>query len=73
MSLPPLHPEAEAEYVDALLYLEEQRDGYGARFEAEVDATLARIRAFPQSGVLLTGYPRDVEARAFPLRRFATR
>lgn len=74
MSLPRLHPEAQAEYVEALVYLEDQREdqreGHGALFEAEVEATLERIRAFPQSGVLLTGYPRDVEARAFPLRRF---
>jgi len=70
MSLPHLHPEAQAEYVEALVYLEDQREGHGALFEAEVEATLERIRAFPQSGALLTGYPRDVEARAFPLRRF---
>lgn len=70
MSLPRLHPEADVEYVEALMYLEAQREGYGERFEAEVEATLDRIRAFPHSGAPVDGCPRDVEARAFPLRRF---
>lgn len=56
MTQPRLHPEAEVEYVEALLYLEAQREGYGERFEAEVDATLDRIRAFPLSGALVEGY-----------------
>jgi plasmid stabilization system protein ParE len=70
MTRPRLHPAARVEYVEALLYLEAQREGYGERFEVEIEATLDRIRDFPQSGALIDGYPRDVEARAFPLRRF---
>lgn len=41
------HPDARAEYVDALLYLEKQRVGYGEKFENEVFATLDRALESP--------------------------
>jgi len=70
MSALAFHPEARAEYLTALLHLEEEREGYGARFEAEIDAALDRVRSFPRSGARVEGLPRDIEARAFPRRRF---
>lgn len=70
MSRPRLHPEAQAEYLEALLLLEDEREGYADVFEAEVEAVIDRIIAFPRSGALVRGFPRDIEARAFPLRRF---
>jgi hypothetical protein len=64
------HREARLEYVEALLLLEEEQVGHGAKFEAEVGATLQRMEEFPKSGPLLPGFPEAVEARAFPLRVF---
>jgi plasmid stabilization system protein ParE len=64
------HPLARAEYVEAIVYLEQRRSGYGEKFEAEVGATLERVRQFPQSGARVPGYPPHVDIRAFPLRLF---
>jgi plasmid stabilization system protein ParE len=64
------HRLARAEYVEAIAFLERRRDGYGEKFEAEVGATLQRIRDFPQSGALVPGYPPNVELRQYPLRVF---
>lgn len=67
---PRFHPDAREEYVDALLYLEEQRVGYGEKFENEVFAALERALEFPGSGTLVEGYPKELNLRAFPLRVF---
>lgn len=64
------HPLARAEYVEALAYLEQRREGYAERFEAELHATLERIRQFPQSGARVPGFPPKADIRAFPLRVF---
>jgi plasmid stabilization system protein ParE len=64
------HPEARLEYIEALLHVEEEREGYGAKFEAEVDAALRRVSEFPRSAPRLPGFPKDVEARAFLLGVF---
>lgn len=64
------HPLARVEYVEAIVYLEQRREGYGERFEAEVDAVLDRVQRFPQSGAKVTGFPPEVDIRAFPLRVF---
>lgn len=58
------------EYVEAIVYHEDQREGYGAKFEEEVLNVIERIRVFPSSGALVPGYPEDVVVRAFSLRRF---
>ena len=70
MSQPRFHPAARREYVDALLYYEDRRVGYGARFEAEVQSVLERVRQFPASGPRMGGLPPEIEARSFPLRTF---
>jgi plasmid stabilization system protein ParE len=64
------HPLARVEYADAMVYLEQHREGYGERFENEVDSTLQRIADFPQSGAVIPDCPPDVELRSFPLRVF---
>ena len=64
------HPLGRVEYVEAIVYLEQRREGYGERFETEVDAVLDRIRDFPQSGASVPGFPPEVDVRAFVLRVF---
>ncbi len=64
------HPLARVEYVEAIVYLEQRREGYGERFEAEVDAVLDRARHFPRSGAQVPGFPSQMDVRAFPLRVF---
>lgn len=67
---PRFHPDARVEYVEALVYHEAQREGYGAKFEDEVFSVIERVRAFPNSGAVVEGYPEGVVVRAFTLRRF---
>jgi plasmid stabilization system protein ParE len=64
------HPDARAEYVDALVYIAERRPGYGEKFEAEVFAALERALQFPESGAQVQGYPENLNLRAFPLHVF---
>ena len=64
------HPDARAEYVHAIVYIDEQRPGYGEKFEAEVFAAVERAIQFPGSGARVEGYPADVDLRSFPLRVF---
>ncbi len=64
------HPDARSEYVDALLYIEERRAGYGRKFEEEVESTLDLARSLPNAGRLLTGFPPEASLRAFLVRRF---
>lgn len=56
--------------MDALVYLDERRSGYGERFETEVFAALQRALDLPGSGAQVRGYPDSVNLRAFPLRVF---
>ena len=70
MTAPKWHHKARREYVDALLRVEAERVGYGAELEAELEAILQRLEAFPRSSVQLPVLPPGVEVRAFPLRRF---
>lgn len=63
-------PDARSEYVDALLYIEEQRTGYGRRFEDEVESALDLARSLPTAGKLLPGFARSLGLRAFIVRRF---
>ncbi len=62
------HPAARVELVEAVVYHEEQRPGYGDRFEAEVQEAVDRILQFPESGSPLKDYPPELEARAFRLQ-----
>jgi plasmid stabilization system protein ParE len=64
------HPAARVELVEAIVYHEATRPGYGAEFEAEVDDLVARILEFPESGAPLPAYPPEFDVRAFRLPSF---
>jgi plasmid stabilization system protein ParE len=42
------HREAEAEYLEALLYLETETPGLGERFEQAIQESLEKLAANPQ-------------------------
>lgn len=60
-----LHPEARSELRSEALWYEEQREGLGDDFVAEVNAMLDRIATAPQSAPLWPGVP----ATAVPIRK----
>jgi len=60
-----LHPEARDELRSGALWYEEQREGLGDDFVAEVNATLDRIAGAPQSVPLWPG----ATATAVPIRK----
>lgn len=64
------HPAARAELIDALVYLEAHRPGYGDKFAAEVEELIERIVQLPESGVPLSGYPPALAVRVFRSRTF---
>ena len=64
------HPDARLEYVDALVYIEGRRAGYGRKFEEEVESTLDLARSLPNAGRFLPGFPPEVSLRTFLVRRF---
>jgi plasmid stabilization system protein ParE len=64
------HPDARAEFVDAIVYIEDRRRGYGLKFEAELSATLERALQFPGSGARVPGTAEALDLRAFPLLGF---
>ncbi|MEM9457680.1 MAG: hypothetical protein AAGF11_26105 [Myxococcota bacterium] len=70
MSALPFHPSAKTEALSASLYLESQREGYGAKFERELDKLLKRIEQFPDSGSRLPNYPEDLNVRAYRMMTF---
>jgi hypothetical protein len=43
------HPEAEAEFLEAIAYYEECASGLGLDFSAELHATIQRILVFPKA------------------------
>jgi plasmid stabilization system protein ParE len=64
------HPAARAELIEALVYLEEHRPGYGDKFAAEVEELIERIVQLPESGAPLSGYPPELDVRAFRSKTF---
>ncbi len=60
------HPDAEAEYLEAIAYYEECRAGLGAIYIAEFEHAMARICQAPHR------YPvaREPDVRRIRLRRF---
>jgi hypothetical protein len=67
------HPAARAELIEALIYLDEHRPGYGDRFAAEVEELIERIVQLPESGAPLSGYPRNWMSVPIARRRFDMR
>lgn len=66
----PFHPAAKAEAITASLYLESQREGYGSKFELELDELLGRIEQFPKSSPRLSDYPEALDVRTFRMATF---
>ena len=64
------HPAARVELVEAILYHEAARPGYGARFQSELDDLVVQILEFPESGAPLPAYPLEFDVRAFRLPSF---
>ena len=47
-------PDAQTEYFEAIQYYEQQAQGLGARFIADIEHTIGRIVAYPKTWGLLT-------------------
>ena len=62
--------EAEADLAASRLWYEEQYDGLGGRFIAEVDATFRRIEANPLAFAFVRGKLRRALLRRFPFGVF---
>lgn len=60
------HPEAEAEFLEAIAYYEARAPGLGLDFSAEVRAAIQRILAFPRAWQVLEGEIRRVLVHRFP-------
>ena len=73
------HPEAEAEFIAAARYYEDQAQNLGLDFISAVEATYQRLATFAESGrpfgsrlrrVLVPGFPYGLIYRAEPDRAF---
>jgi hypothetical protein len=60
------HPEAEAEFNDAIDYYEDKERGLGYDFAVEVYATLQRITTFPKAWPVMENDVRRSLVRRFP-------
>ncbi len=60
------HPEAEAEFMEAIAYYEERTVGLGLDFAAEVYGAIQRINAFPLAWQVLEGDVRRALVSRFP-------
>ncbi|NCD26940.1 MAG: type II toxin-antitoxin system RelE/ParE family toxin [Deltaproteobacteria bacterium] len=60
------HPEAEAEFLDAIEYYESLESGLGYDFAIEVRAAIQRAEAFPLAWTSLDGEVRRSLVRRFP-------
>lgn len=59
-------PEARLEFDEAERYYDQQLEGLGARFRAEVRAALPRIQKWPLSGPVERGEIRRLTLTRFP-------
>lgn len=50
--------DAQTEYFEAIQYYEQQAEGLGARFIADIENTIGRIVAFPEMSGRLTLHTR---------------
>jgi len=60
------HPEAEAEFLEAIVYYEDCSTGLGLDFSAEIHAAIQRIQAFPLAWQVLEGEIRRALVHRFP-------
>jgi len=57
---------AQAEFAEAVVYYNAQRDGLGEEFAEEVQRTIARIREYPEAWSLLSRRTRRCPTKRFP-------
>lgn len=60
------HPQARAEYLEAVAYYEERQAGLGARFASEIEDVVQRIVEAPQRWRIIEGEIRRCLAHKFP-------
>ncbi|MGA7876618.1 MAG: type II toxin-antitoxin system RelE/ParE family toxin [Desulfoferrobacter sp.] len=60
------HPEAEAEFLDAIDYYEGCESGLGYDFAVEVHSTIESILSFPNAWTVLKDDIRRCQIRRFP-------
>lgn len=60
------HPEAEAEFLDAIEYYEGCKPGLGHEFAIEVHSTIDNILSFPNAWTILKDDMRRCQIRRFP-------
>ncbi len=60
------HPEAEAEFIQAIDYYENCSEGLGYDFAVEVYSAIERILAYPKAWTILTDDIRRCLTRRFP-------
>lgn len=65
--------EASEELADAATWYEQQRPGLSDRFLGAVEASVARIGAWPEAAPLVAGLGDDQSVRLAPVRRFPYR
>ena len=65
-----LHPEAEGEFRDAIVWYEHQRKGLGSEFILCIDEAVERIRRSPESYPTVYKSFRRIVVRRFPFALF---
>jgi hypothetical protein len=60
------HPEAEAEFLDAIEYYEGCKLGLGYEFAIEVHSTIENILSYPNAWTILEDDIRRCQVRRFP-------
>ena len=59
-------PDAQTEYFEAIQYYEQEVEGLGARFILDIENTIGRILAFPETWGRLTVNTRRALLEVFP-------
>lgn len=65
-----LHPAALVELDEAVDYLEEQREGFGALLFDEVTQRVAQAARWPRSGAPVAGFEERLDVRQYVVKRF---
>jgi hypothetical protein len=60
------HPEAEAEFLEAIAYYAECEEGLGHDFAAEVYAAVRRVLAYPRAWPIIEGEVGRCQTKRFP-------
>lgn len=60
------HPLAEQELINAVSYYEEQNQGLGLEYLAEVEGAANLLRRYPAAGVVVRGFVRRLILPKFP-------